>query len=147
MSLPAPKVPISWGELIDKITILEIKRVNIFTPSSLANINKELDCLNEIVFNNTGVEELVSELKQKLCDVNTRLWKVEDDIRDKEFKCEFDADFIELARKVYRLNDDRAGLKKSINQALKSEFIEEKSYKDFSSAINILADTKVKCST
>lgn len=131
MSLSAPKVPISWGELIDKITILEIKRVNISTPSSLANINKELDCLNEIVLNSTGVEELVSDFKQKLFDVNTRLWKVEDDIRDKEFKREFDTDFIELARKVYRLNDDRAGLKKSINQALKSEFIEEKSYKDF----------------
>ena len=131
MSLSAPKVPISWGELIDKITILEIKRVNISTPSSLANINKELDCLNEIVLNNTGAEGLVSDLKQKLCDVNTRLWKVEDDIRDKEFNLEFDATFIELARKVYRLNDDRARLKKSINQALKSELIEEKSYKDF----------------
>lgn len=131
MSLSAPKVPISWGELIDKITILEIKQVHISTPSALVNINKELGYLNEIVLNSTGVEELVSDFKQKLFDVNTRLWKVEDDIRDKEFKREFDTDFIELARKVYRLNDDRAGLKKSINQALKSEFIEEKSYKDF----------------
>ena len=131
MSLSAPKVPISWGELIDKITILEIKQVHISTPSALVNINKELGYLNEIVLNNTGVGELVNDFKKKLLDVNTRLWKVEDDIRDKEFKSEFDATFIELSRKIYRLNDDRARLKKAINQALKSELVEEKSYKDF----------------
>ena len=126
-----PLIPISWGELIDKITILEIKQTHIKSPIALANINKELSYLNEIVENSTGVAELISDLKQQLLDVNKRLWQVEDDIRDKELKQDFDIGFIELARRVYRLNDERAKLKKSINQVLNSELIEEKSYKDF----------------
>ena len=126
-----PLIPISWGELIDKITILEIKQTHIKSPTALANINKELSYLNEIVENSTGVAELISDLKQQLLDVNKRLWQVEDDIRDKELKQDFDIGFIELARRVYRLNDERAKLKKSINQVLNSELVEEKSYKDF----------------
>ena len=126
-----PLIPISWGELIDKITILEIKQAHIKSPIALANINKELSYLNEIVENSTGVAELISDLKQQLLDVNKRLWQVEDDIRDKELKQDFDIGFIELARRVYRLNDERAKLKKSINQVLNSELVEEKSYKDF----------------
>jgi len=126
-----PLIPISWGELIDKITILEIKQTHIKSPIALANINKELSYLNEIVENSTGVAELVSDLKRQLLDVNKRLWQVEDDIRDKELKQDFDIGFIELARRVYRLNDERAKLKKSINQVLNSELVEEKSYKDF----------------
>ena len=126
-----PLIPISWGELIDKITILEIKQTHIKSPIALANINKELSYLNEIVENSTGVAELISDLKQQLLDVNKRLWQVEDDIRDKELKQDFDIGFIELARRVYRLNDERAKLKKSINQVLNSELVEEKSYKDF----------------
>ena len=126
-----PLIPISWGELIDKITILEIKQTHIRSPIALVNINKELSYLNEIVENSTGVAELISDLKQQLLDVNKRLWQVEDDIRDKELKQDFDIGFIELARRVYRLNDERAKLKKSINQVLNSELVEEKSYKDF----------------
>ena len=126
-----PLIPISWGELIDKITILEIKQTHIKSPIALANINKELSYLNEIIENSTGVAELISDLKQQLLDVNKRLWQVEDDIRDKELKQDFDIGFIELARRVYRLNDERAELKKSINQVLNSELVEEKSYKDF----------------
>ena len=126
-----PLIPISWGELIDKITILEIKQTQIKSPIALANINKELSYLNEIVENSTGVAELISDLKQQLLDVNKRLWQVEDDIRDKELKQDFDIGFIELARRVYRLNDERAKLKKLINQVLNSELVEEKSYKDF----------------
>ena len=129
-----PITPISWGELIDKITILEIKQVNIKSSTALENINKELGYLNGIVKNNTSVAELIINLKQQLLDVNKRLWKVEDDIRDKELKQEFDTEFIELARRVYRLNDERAKLKKSINQTLNSELVEEKSYKDFQSS-------------
>ena len=125
-----PLTPISWGELIDKITILEIKQINIKSTSALSNINKELGYLSEIV-KNSGVSELITELKQQLLDVNKRLWQVEDEIRDKELKQEFDIVFIELARKVYRLNDERAKLKKDINQVLKSELVEEKSYKNF----------------
>jgi hypothetical protein len=126
-----PLTPISWGELIDKITILEIKQINIKSTSALSNINKELGYLSEIVKNSDGVSELITELKQQLLDVNKRLWQVEDEIRDKELKQEFDRIFIELARKVYRLNDERAKLKKDINQVLKSELVEEKSYKNF----------------
>lgn len=131
MKLTAPKVPISWGELIDKITILEIKQINISTLTALANIKKELGYLNEVVLNSTGVGEPVSDLKKKLFDVNMQLWEVEDDIRGKELKKEFDTVFIELARRVYRLNDDRAELKKSINQILNSDLVEEKNYKDY----------------
>jgi hypothetical protein len=126
-----PLTPISWGELIDKITILEIKQINIKSTSALSNINKELGYLSEIVKNSDGVSELITELKLQLLEVNKRLWKVEDEIRDKELKQEFDIVFIELARKVYRLNDERAKLKKDINQVLKSELVEEKSYKNF----------------
>jgi predicted nucleic acid-binding Zn-ribbon protein len=126
-----PLSPISWGELIDKITILEIKQINIKSSTALTNINKEFDYLNEIVQNTLGVTELIAALKQQLLDVNKRLWQVEDDIRDKELKQEFDIGFIELARSIYRLNDERAKLKKLINQALYSEFVEEKSYKNF----------------
>lgn len=126
-----PLIPISWGELIDKITILEIKQTHIKSPAALTNINKELGYLTDILENSTGVAELISDLKQQLLDVNKRLWQVEDDIRDKELKQDFDSGFIELARRVYRLNDERAKLKKSINQVLNSELFEEKSYKDF----------------
>ena len=132
-TFPTPLTPISWGELIDKITILEIKQVNIKSSTALSNINKELGYLNEIIKNNTGVVEQVKDLKLLLLDVNKRLWQVEDDIREKELKQEFDSGFIELARRVFRLNDERAKLKKSINHALNSELVEEKSYKDFQS--------------
>jgi len=132
-TFPTPLTSISWGELIDKITILEIKQANINSSTALSNINKELGYLNEIVKNNIGVVEPIKDLKLGLLDVNKRLWQVEDDIRDKELKQEFDGEFIELARKVYRLNDERAKLKKSINHALNSELVEEKKYKDFQS--------------
>ena len=130
-TFPIPLTTISWGEMIDKITILEIKQINIKSATALANINKELGYLNEIINGNTGVAELIAELKQQLFNLNKLLWQVEDDIRDKEFKHEFDGAFIELARRVYKLNDERAKLKKSINQILNSELVEEKSYKDF----------------
>jgi len=87
--------------------------------------------LNGVITNNTGVNELTTDLKQRLLDVNKRFWQVEDDISDKELLQEFHTVFIDLARSVYRLNDERAKLKKSINQALNSELVEEKIYKDF----------------
>ena len=126
-----PLIPISWGDLIDKITILEIKQTHIKSPTALTNINKELGYLNDILQINTGVSMLIKDFNQQLLDVNKRLWQVEDDIRDKELKQEFDSGFIELARRVYVLNDERAKLKKLINQALDSELVEEKSYKEF----------------
>jgi hypothetical protein len=129
--LTAPLIPISWGELIDKITILEIKQINITSVSALSNINKELDFLNQILNKNHEIIKLIKLLKQQLLDINKCLWDVEDDIREKDLKQEFDQNFIELARRVYRLNDERAKLKKSINQILNSELVEEKSYKNF----------------
>ena len=130
-----PVAPISWGELIDKITILEIKQLKIKSATALGHINKELDYLNRIIVNNLGVIELIGSLKQELYSVNIKLWQVEDDIRNKDFKQEFDLIFVELAQSVYRLNDKRAKLKNLINQALHSELVEEKSYKDFNGPI------------
>ena len=126
-----PLVPISWGELIDKITILEIKEVKITSNNALDNIRKELGFLSDIVSNSKGVYDAISLLKNELKEVNLNLWQVEDEIRDKEYSQEFDEQFIRLARSVYRLNDDRANLKKKINETLFSELKEEKSYKNF----------------
>ena len=126
-----PLVPISWGELIDKITILEIKEVKITSINALDNIRKELGFLSDIVINSKGVYDTISLLKNELKEVNLKLWQVEDEIRDKEYSQEFDKKFISLARSVYRLNDDRANLKKKINETLFSELKEEKSYKSF----------------
>jgi len=126
-----PLVPISWGELIDKITILEIKEVKITSNNALDNIRKELGFLSDIVSNSKGVYDAISPLKNELKEVNLNLWQVEDEIRDKEYSQEFDEKFISLARSVYRLNDDRANLKKQINETLFSELKEEKSYKNF----------------
>ena len=126
-----PLVPISWGELIDKITILEIKEVKITTNNALDNIRKELVFLSDIASNSKGVYDVISLLKNELKEVNLKLWQVEDEIREKEYSKEFDEEFINLARSVYRLNDDRANLKKQINETLFSELKEEKSYKNF----------------
>jgi len=126
-----PLTPISWGELIDKITILEIKKLKIISPEAAANIFTELQYLERIVFASNGLAELISDLKSQLSEVNQNLWQVEDDIRDKESRKEFDQRFIDLARMVYQLNDKRSKLKKEINLRLNSEIHEVKSYKDF----------------
>jgi hypothetical protein len=128
--LATPFVPISWGELIDKITILEIKGIKIDSLKAKENINKELKLLLDIA----SIESLPNEihlLKQELMRVNLMLWEVEDSIREKEFENQFDITFIELARSVYKFNDLRAKTKQSINSLLNSELVEEKSYKDF----------------
>ena len=125
-----PVIPISWGELIDKISILEIKELKIDSITANKNIRKELKHLLDIANLNNMPEEIKS-LKTELKNVNLRLWDVEDIIREKELAGEFDKAFIELARSVYRLNDVRAKTKQSINLILQSELVEEKSYKDF----------------
>ena len=132
LKLNTPLTPISWGELIDKITILEIKERNITSQSAILNIRRELSFLSQIL-KDSKAENLIFKQKDLLFAVNQKLWIVEDDIRDKEFNKEFDQQFIELARSVYRLNDERARIKKEINQLLESEIVEEKSYKDFGS--------------
>ena len=128
--LTAPLVPISWGELLDKITILEIKELKISAINAKENVKKELKYLLDVVNLNNMPDEIKS-LKTELKNVNNRLWDVEDSIREKELAGEFDKVFIELARSVYRLNDVRAKTKQSINSILCSELVEEKSYKDF----------------
>lgn len=125
-----PVVPISWGELIDKITILEIKNLKIVSITANKNISKELKYLLEIAVLNKMPKE-IDVLKNELFNVNLKLWGVEDQIREKELAGEFDETFIELARSVYRLNDIRAKTKRSINIRLCSELVEEKSYQHF----------------
>ena len=122
-------VPISWGELIDKITILEIKRDKILTTLAQSNINKELYYLTDIVNNNSVLLGPAQSHKGLLKNVNLKLWEAEDLIREKDTALDFDSEFVNLAKSIYRLNDERASLKKQINELLKSDLNEEKSYK------------------
>ncbi len=124
----APHVPISWGELIDKITILEIKRTRITSAISVANVQLELGLLNGSVSQLVRLNPDVIKLKYELTLVNEALWAIEDKIRDKEVASDFGAEFIELARSVYKTNDRRAAIKREINLLLHSKLIEEKSY-------------------
>ena len=128
--IKTPFAPISWGELIDKLTILEIKELKISSKIALENVRKELNYLLGIL-NSEPIPEEIQHLKTELMKINLDLWNVEDQIRDKEFQGVFDQSFIDLARSVYRLNDLRAATKKSINLILQSELVEEKSYKNF----------------
>jgi hypothetical protein len=125
-------VEISIGEFFDKLTILEIKREKIKDVDKLKNINKELSALNALLgdlpFSRADVEREVSELKA----INEKLWVVEDEIREKEAAKVFDDQFIELARSVYFTNDKRSDVKRAINLKLGSDFIEEKSYEEYS---------------
>ena len=128
-----PEVPVSWGELIDKITILEIKSVRIASKEAVANVRLELDMLNERSAAVLSSKPDVVALKGQLTEVNEALWEIEDKIRDKEAASDFGAEFIELARAVYKTNDRRAAIKREINKALQSKLIEEKSYADYTS--------------
>ena len=128
MTEKLPLAPVSWGELIDKITILEIKCARLTSPGAIANAAKELALLRAIA---APVLAETRELTARLKSLNENLWEIEDKIRDKEAAGSFDADFIALARSVYRTNDERGALKKQINLLLKSELIEEKGYKPY----------------
>lgn len=123
-------IPISPGELLDKITILEIKSENIDNEEKLANVKIELKLLSDI-WNDTSSDPSLDALKQELKDNNNALWDIEDKIRIKESNKEFDHVFIELARSVYIQNDKRADTKKKINLKLGSLIVEEKSYADY----------------
>ena len=124
-------IPISPGELVDKITILEIKKEFIDDVNKLKNINHEYDLLMQIYNNDVSITDGVDELKTKLKNINLSLWKIEDDIRDCERDKIFDNTFIELARSVYFTNDKRSKVKLEINLLLNSSLVEEKSYKDY----------------
>ena len=120
--------PISIGELIDKITILEIKQIYM-TGIKLKNINKEMKLLKNILQDKNL--EINIDLIKNLKKVNKKLWEIEDNIRIKESNQEFDEEFIKLARSVYIENDKRASIKKEINQKYNSDLVEEKSYKNY----------------
>jgi hypothetical protein len=123
-------VPISVGELMDKITILEIKSERIKNPSQLENILRELEALRAVRLRDIE-RAILDKLSAELKRVNAKLWDVEDAIRDCEAHSDFGEPFIELARMVYQLNDERSRLKKAINLASGSRIIEEKSYRSF----------------
>ena len=129
--MKTPLIPISWGELFDKMTILQIKLKNLKTKSALKNVKTEYDQLRKIFDKNFSKNTNAKKLFSDLTKINHKLWEIEDLIRDKERNKTFDEEFIKLARSVYFTNDDRARIKRTINDTLGSEIIEEKSYSDY----------------
>jgi hypothetical protein len=124
----SPLVPLSWGEILDKITILQIKDACITDAAKRANVAAELAALGAIA---APVLAEAAPLVAQLKAINESLWEIEDKIRDKEAAQNFDGEFIALARAVYHTNDERAAVKRAINLALKSALVEEKSYKPY----------------
>ena len=126
------KVDISTGEVLDKISILEIKLLNIKDKKKVKNIYNELYALNpyfQDLLDEYGLD--IKNLYTRISSINKKLWDIEDAIREKEAKKEFDEEFVELARSVYITNDQRAAVKKEINLLTKSKLVEEKSYKEY----------------
>ncbi|WP_259783100.1 DUF6165 family protein [Aestuariispira ectoiniformans] len=124
-------VPVSWGELIDKITILEIKLAKLQDEAALCNVRKEYEALCAVRDEASSQQEELSGLAAELLDINQTLWTIEDDIRDCERDGEFGDRFVRLARSVYHTNDRRAAVKRRINEVMQSEFFEEKSYASY----------------
>jgi hypothetical protein len=127
MPRAAPLVPVSWGELIDKLTILELKREKIHAPQAAGHVIRELEVLSAIVRDGPD-EPRLTALTAELRTINARLWQVEDRLREKDACGEFDGEFITLARAVYQLNGERSERKRRINELLDSDLIEEKLY-------------------
>src|SRR5450631_3027344 len=125
------KIPISPGELLDKITILRIKSKRMSDPRKLHNVRLELEALAATWVGSAYASAAIDADVDALMTVNERLWVIEDDIRDKERAQAFDAEFIRLARSVYAVNDERAAIKRRINSKLGSTIVEEKSYRDY----------------
>jgi hypothetical protein len=124
----SPVVPVSWGELLDKVTILEIKSERLSSEAARDNVRRELAQLRVFSDEAESLHPDIAALKHQLRQVNETLWQIEDDIREKEAKKSFDAQFIALARAVYRNNDERGRIKQKINALLKSDIAEEKQY-------------------
>ena len=122
--------PISLGELVDKISILMIKKKNISELIKLQHVNKELEFLQKTLKKYISEEE-INEFLLKLVNINSKLWDIEDDIRECERKKLFDQTFIDLARSVYFTNDERAKVKNDINKTFGSELVEVKSYEEY----------------
>jgi len=126
-TLTQPTIEVSWGELVDKITILEIKEQRLRSEQAIANVRKELTSLTR-TFNAFQSPPLIQTLRLELKEINQSLWDIENRIRAKEAAKTFDDEFIELARSVYFNNDKRALSKRQINELMSSELIEEKQY-------------------
>ncbi|MDC3250377.1 DUF6165 family protein [bacterium] len=122
------QIEVSIGEIVDKLSILQIKLENITDEAKLVNIKKEFDYLYNIVFKDLKIQ---LDDYQRLLNINKQLWDIEDDIRDEERAKRFEDKFIELARAVYVTNDERSRIKKDINIKYGSDFVEEKSYQDY----------------
>jgi hypothetical protein len=124
-------IPISPGELLDKITILQIKSERIADATKVANVRTELGMLEQVWSDTVEDDEQIRALSGELKSINEALWEIEDDIRDEERNKRFRDRFIELARAVYVTNDERANAKKKVNLHLNSSIVEEKSYQDY----------------
>lgn len=127
----AVMIPISWGELFDKVTILQIKAERIRDPAKVSNVRKELTELEKVLHTAEPLAAGVLEAMDELRVANAKLWDIEDQIRDCERAKRFDDEFVRLARAVYYTNDERAALKKQINLLMGSELVEEKSYASY----------------
>jgi hypothetical protein len=127
----APRVPVSWGELFDKLTILEIKSERMTDAARVKNVRKELAALTKLVDRLEEPPRRLNALRAALRGINSELWRIEDDIRSKEDQQAFDGEFVALARAVYRTNDERARIKREINLLLASDLIEEKQYRGY----------------
>jgi hypothetical protein len=124
-------IQVSPGELIDKMTILEVKLDHISDPAKLVNIRREHDMIKQTFRDNVADTPTLAKLIAELKAANLALWTIEDDIRDHERNRDFGESFIALARSVYRINDERAAIKRRINVLLDSAIVEEKSYSDY----------------
>ncbi|MEI7709920.1 MAG: DUF6165 family protein [Rhodospirillales bacterium] len=125
MTDTAPTIPVSWGELADKISILEIKCARLRSAAAAANAARELAALSAVL---APVAASIAAERAELTAVNTRLWEIEDAIRARESAQDFGPAFVALARSVYRENDERGRIKAAINRALRSVLVEEKQY-------------------
>lgn len=123
------KIEVSFGEVVDKLSILDIKRDKITDPEKFDNIKREYDYLSSELANNGFYQD--SQYYKDLYEVNLELWKIEDRLRELEKEKKFEGEFMYLARKVYITNDKRAKIKYAINMEYKSQFVEEKSYTEY----------------
>jgi hypothetical protein len=125
MTAESPMIPVSWGELADKVSILEIKCARLRTREAIANAERERVALTAVL---APVADRIAAERSALTEVNQRLWDIEDRIREKEAVLDFGDDFVALARAVYHENDRRARIKRTINDLLGSALVEEKQY-------------------
>lgn len=123
-----PLVPVSWGEVLDKLTILELKEAHLASAAALSNVRREKAALRRVVAMKLIVSEDLNYLVDRLRAINSSLWTIEDELRDHEIRQDFGAEFIRLARDVYFMNDERAAVKREINNITGSLLVEEKSY-------------------